>query len=71
MAIILTKAENIPKKYPSVHREIINTAKENGDKYSKRIAFELAVKGKVQEAFLKLYQSAVELVTGRQVTYPD
>ncbi|MEE1011667.1 MAG: metallophosphoesterase [Acutalibacteraceae bacterium] len=49
----------------------IKTAKENGDKYSKRIAFELAVKGKVQELFLKIYQSAVELVTGRQVTYPD
>ena len=43
----------------------------NGDKYSTRIAFELAVKGTVQEGFMKLYQSVVELITGRQVTYPD
>ena len=48
----------------------IKTAKDNGDKYSLRIAFELAVKGSVQEVFLKLYQSVVERITGRQVTYP-
>ncbi len=49
----------------------IKTAKENGDKYSTRIAFELAVKGSVQKGFMKLYQSVVELFTGNQVTYPD
>ncbi len=49
----------------------IKTAKENGDKYSARIAFELAVKGAVQEGFMKLYQSVIELFTGRRVTYPD
>ena len=49
----------------------IKTAKENGDKYSARIAFELAVKGAVQEGFMKLCQSVVELFTGDQVTYPD
>ena len=51
--------------------DYIKTAKDNGDKYSTRIAFELAVKGSVQEGFMKLYQSVVELITGRQVTYPD
>ena len=49
----------------------IKTAKDNDDKYSTRIAFELAVKGSVQERFTKLYQFVIELVTGRQVTYPD
>ena len=49
----------------------IETAKDNGDKYSTRLAFELAVKGSVQEGFLKLYQSVVELFTGRTVTYPQ
>lgn len=49
----------------------IKTAKDNGDKYSQRLAFELAVKGTVQESFNKIYQSLVELFTGRQVTYPD
>ena len=48
----------------------IKTAKENGDKYSPRLAFELAVKGFVQKGYLKLYQSVVELISGRQVTYP-
>ena len=50
--------------------DYIETAKDNGDKYSSRIAFELAVKGAVQEGFIKLYQSVVELIAGRQVTYP-
>ncbi len=49
----------------------IKTAKDNGDKYSTRIAFELAVKGAAQKAFMKVYQSAVELFAGRTVTYPD
>ena len=49
----------------------IKTAKDNGDKYSTRIAFELAVKGAVQKASMKVYQSAVELFAGRTVTYPD
>ncbi len=48
----------------------IKTAKENGDKFSSRIALELAVKGAVQKTFMKLYQSVIELVTGRTVTYP-
>ena len=51
--------------------DYIGTAEDNGDKYSTRIAFELAVKGGVQKAFMKIYQSAVELFTGSQVTYPD
>lgn len=49
----------------------IKTAKENGDKYSGRLAFELAVKGAVQKTYMKIYQSVIELVTGRTVTYPD
>ena len=48
----------------------IKNARENGDYYSGRLSFELAVKGTVQEAFLKIYQSAVEFFTGRTVTYP-
>ncbi len=49
----------------------IKTAKDNGDKYSTRIAFELAVKGKAQEICMKLWHSTVELFTGRTVVYPD
>ena len=49
----------------------IKTAKDNGDKYSSRIAFELAVKGKAQEICMKLWHSVIELFTGRTVVYPD
>ena len=49
----------------------IETAKDNGDKYSGRLSLELAVKGAVQKGAMKLYQSVIELFTGRTVTYPD
>ena len=49
----------------------IKTARDNGDKYSTRIALELAVKGKAQEICMKLWHSVIELFTGRTVVYPD
>ena len=49
----------------------IKTTKENGDKYSIRLSLELAVKGVAQKAYMNIYQAAVELFTGRTVTYPD
>ena len=60
----------VERLYDVFDFDYIETAKDNGDKYSKRIAFELAVKGSVQESFMKLYQSVVELITDRKVTYP-
>ena len=60
----------VERLYDVFDFDYIKTAKDNGDKYSTRIAFELAVKGAVQEGFMKLYQSVVELISGRQVTYP-
>ena len=65
-----TYETRVERLYDVFDFDYIKTAKDNGDKYSTRIAFELAVKGSVQEGFMKLYQSAVELFTGRQVTYP-
>ena len=65
-----TYETRVERLYDVFDFDYIDTAKENGDKYSWRIAFELAVKGKVQEGFLNLWQSAVELFTGRTVTYP-
>lgn len=67
-AIVEAKGERL---YEIFDFDYIKTAKDNGDKYSTRFAFELAVKGSVQERFTKLYQFVIELVTGRQVTYPD
>ncbi len=66
-----TYKTRVERLYDVFDFSYIKTAKDNGDKYSTRIAFELAVKGTVQEGFMKLYQSVVELITGRQVTYPD
>ena len=66
-----TYETRVERLYDVFDFSYIKTAKDNGDKYSTRIAFELAVKGTVQEGFMKVYQSVVELITGRQVTYPD
>lgn len=66
-----TYETRVERLYDVFDFSYIKTAKDNGDKYSTRLAFELAVKGTVQEGFMKLYQSVVELITGRQVTYPD
>lgn len=66
-----TYVTRVERLYDVFDFAYIETAKDNGDKYSKRIAFELAVKGQVQKTFLNLYQSVVEAVTGRRVTYPD
>lgn len=66
-----TYKTRVERLYDVFNFDYIETAKDNGDKYSKRLAFELAVKGGVQKAFLKIYQSAVELFTDRKVTYPD
>lgn len=51
--------------------DYIKTAKDNGDKYSTKIAWELAIKGSVQKAFMKVYQSIIEFFSCRTVTYPD
>ena len=66
-----TYETRVERLYDVFDFDYIETAKDNGDKYSKRIAFELAVKGGVQKGFMKLYQGVVEFVAGRQVTYPD
>ena len=66
-----TYETRVERLYDVFDFNYIKTAKDNGDKYSTRLAFELAVKGTVQEGFMKLYQSVIELITGRQVTYPD
>ncbi len=66
-----TYETRVERLYDVFDFDYIETAKDNGDKYSKRIAFELAVKGKVQEVFLNLWQSTVEFFTNRIVTYPD
>ena len=66
-----TYETRVERLYDVFDFDYIKTAKENGDKYSKRIAFELAVKGWVQEGFMNLYQSTVELFSGREVEYPD
>ena len=49
----------------------IKTARDNGDRYSTRIALELAVKGTAQKIAMKLWHSVVELFKGRTVVYPD
>ena len=65
-----TYETRVERLYDVFDYDHLKTVREDGDKYSKRIAFELAAKGKAQKCYLKLYQSVVELFTGRTVTYP-
>lgn len=65
-----TYATRVERLYDVFDFGYIKTARENGDYYSGRLSFELAVKGNAQQIFMKLWQAAVELFTGRQVTYP-
>ena len=61
----------VERLYDAFDFGYIKTAKDNGDKYSSRIALELAVKGMAQELAMKLWHSVVELFTGRTVVYAD
>ena len=61
----------VERLYDAFDFSYIKTAKDNGDKYSPRIALELAVKGMAQELAMKLWHSVVELFTGRTVVYAD
>lgn len=51
--------------------ETVKEEKQNGDKFSYKLARELAFKGKVQKFATVAYGKFIETVTGRQVTYPD
>ena len=66
-----TYKTRVERLYDVFDFDYIKTAKDNGDKYSTRIAFELAVKGSVQKFFTRIYQFAVELIMGKKVVYPD
>ena len=61
----------VERLYEIFDRDYAKAQKESGDKYSKKISYELAVKGKTQKLFGEFYQSAVELITKRTVVYPN
>lgn len=61
----------VERLYDVFDRDYAKAQKESGDKYSKKISYELAVKGKAQKLFGEFYQSAVELITKRTVVYPN
>ncbi len=64
----ITRVERL---YDVFDFDYIKTAKDNGDKYSSRIAFELAVKGKAQKICMILWHAVIEFFTGRTIVYPD
>ncbi|MBR4286422.1 MAG: metallophosphoesterase [Clostridia bacterium] len=66
-----TYETRVERLYDVFDFDYIAVAKDNGDYYSTRMAFELAVKGKTQEICMNLWQSMIELFTGRTVVYPD
>jgi hypothetical protein len=66
-----TYTTRVERLYDVFDHDYAKARKESGDKYSKKISYELAVKGRTQKIFTKIYQSVVEFFTGRTVTYPD
>ena len=61
----------VERLYDVFDHDYAKVQKESGDKYSRKISYELAVKGKTQEIFTNIYQPVVEFFTRRTVTYPD
>ena len=61
----------VERLYDVFDRDYAKAQKESGDKYSKKISYELAVKGKTQKIFNEIYQSVIEFFSKRTVTYPD
>ena len=51
--------------------ETVKEEKENGDRFTYKMALEFAVKSKFQKFATDVYGRFIESVTGRQVTYPD
>ena len=51
--------------------EVVKEEKQNGDKFTYKMAREFAVKGKIQKTASNIYRKIAETFTGRQVTYPD
>jgi hypothetical protein len=66
-----TYITRVERLYDVFDHDYAKEQRESGDKYSKKISYELAVKGRTQKIFTEIYQSVVELFTGRTVTYPD
>ena len=66
-----TYTTRVERLYDVFDRDYAKLQKESADKYSKKISYELAVKGSTQKLFSGIYQSAVEFITGRTVTYPN
>lgn len=61
----------VSRIYDIFNFEAVKAEKENGDKFTYRMACEFAVKGKIQKTASNIYRKIVETFTDRQVTYPD
>lgn len=66
-----TYETRVVRLYDMFDFEYAKAKKQSGDKYSYKIARELAIKGSIQKTVSNIYRSLVEIFTGRQVTYPD
>ena len=57
--------------YDMFDSEAVKEEKQNGDKFTYKMAREFVVKGKIQKNASKIYRTLTETFTNRQVTYPD
>ena len=66
-----TYKTRVARIYDMFDSEVVKEEKQNGDKFTYKMAREFAVKGKIQKTASNIYRKVVETFTGRQVTYPD
>lgn len=66
-----TYKTRVARIYDMFDSEVVKEEKQNGDKFTYKMAREFAVKGKIQKAASNIYRKFTETFTGRQVTYPD
>ncbi|MBQ4572284.1 MAG: metallophosphoesterase [Clostridia bacterium] len=66
-----TYKTRVARIYDMFNFETVKEEKQNGDKFTYRMACEFAVKGKIQKTASNIYRKITETFTDRQVTYPD
>lgn len=66
-----TYKTRVERMFDNYDFETVKEEKQNGDKFTYKMAREFAFKGMVQKFATVVYGKFIETVTGRQVTYPD
>jgi hypothetical protein len=66
-----TYETRVSRIYDMFNFETVKAEKQNGDKFTYKMAREFAIKSKIQKTGSTIYRKVVETLTDRQVSYPD